>query len=516
MIVALPTFESACLTLVIALIRTIVEASPTILGGVMVAAWLRTQATPEKVADIFSGHGVQGSLRTVFVGMALPVCSIGVLPVLRELRSLGLPVYKLIVLALAAPLLNPFSLLFGLTVLSAVQYLMMIALTGLLAIVIGDVSSRFAIRREITAGARPAGLTGATRLRNMLVASSRLVTGRLLFDFTVTVILSALTLSFIQSGAFFNLCAPANRGGPAVASLLTLTRYVSPSRAIIQFGGIRDANLAVATGLVIYVFGSSISGATIVSFSKRFGLRRMLALVIAMFLVVNSVSYLSSYILPLPVGDVPETNAINNLTRPSFTTFRSFDKALEESLGFFNTLMISSGAIVAILFVTGLFVRFAKVDFRSDDPELAEAQNNGRMAKAIPASQLGAVAVCGIGILFFLATYIFYPSPSETLDLMEQVHLDARVELQSGNAKAASAQIAIWDSAAASIPVGAAIRGSFPSPLQRTVTRELRAELRKYKEFLDQGDLNSAKDRLPELKRLLLETKSAFTGGADG
>ena len=49
MLVELPTVEGLIVTLVATAVRIIPEASPTIVGGVAVAAYLRTLMTPERL-----------------------------------------------------------------------------------------------------------------------------------------------------------------------------------------------------------------------------------------------------------------------------------------------------------------------------------------------------------------------------------------------------------------------------------------------------------------------------------
>lgn len=514
MLVDLPNLEALAVTVVVTMVRTLAEASPTILGGVAVAGYLRTQLEPERVQANFRGEGYQGILRAALIGTALPVCSIGVLPVLRELRRMGLPTNKLITVGIVAPLLNPFSLLYGLSVLSAMEFLMIVVATGVAAIAIGDVSSRFSIRSQVSADARPVGLTGFTRLRNLLVASSRLVTGQTVVDLVVVIGISALTASFLRSGAFQYICEVGNRSGPCIASLLSLPQYVSPSRGVIQFAGIGNANLSIATGLAIYVFGTGISAASILTFSRWYGFRRLLALILALLFVIGGVSYFSFVALPVPIGEVAETTALDGMTRPSSSTLPDITVALEESLSFLDPLVLLSAAGVSVLFVIGLIVRFSKIEFRNDDPEAAEQQNTGRMSKAIPASQLGAIAVLGIGLLFVLSIYILFPAPSDVMEEIETIRLDARIAIQSGEVDVAIDRISAWDSAAASIPISAAIRGAFPTPPQRKVTRDLRAKLRSTRELLVERDLVSARRELPDLMRLQFDTRDTFLGSS--
>jgi uncharacterized membrane protein YraQ (UPF0718 family) len=47
--------------------------------------------------------------------MLLPVCSLGVIPVVREMRRAGVSAGAILAFALTAPMFNPLSMLYGLT-----------------------------------------------------------------------------------------------------------------------------------------------------------------------------------------------------------------------------------------------------------------------------------------------------------------------------------------------------------------------------------------------------------------
>ena len=514
MFLEVPTFEACTVTLIVTAIRTIIEASPTIVGGVVVAAWLRTRATPDRVKVIFRGTGIQGIFRTILIGMTLPVCSIGVLPVLRELRRLGLPTGKLITLGLVAPLLNPISMLYGLTVLSTTQFLMILGVTWGLAIIISDVSSRFAVASNITAEKPPAGLTGATRLRNLLIASCRIVTGWPLVDLMVVVMISGLTLALIPPSTFVAVGDGSNRSGPLIASLLAFPQYVSPARGIIQCAAIERVGLSVPTGLVIYVFGVCFAAANMYWLTRWYGLRRLLAVVIAMFLFLCTVAYTATVVLPPPTGTVDETTGLDSLSRPEFSTYDQITETVSVSVSLKDPLMLVGTLALWILVVAGMFIRIAKVGYRNDNPETESSASTGRMAKAVPASQLGAIAIFGMAIFFCLFTYIIFPSPSECLEEMQTIQLDANIALRRGNVRDALDQIAACDSFAAKLPISAVVYLSFPTPSQRQATRELRLELHSTRALLQDGDVTSAKKRIPDLMRLLTETKATFIGSS--
>ena len=515
MLVNLPTFEELTVTLIVTAVRTIVEASPTILGGVVVAAWLRTRATPERVKVIFRGddwpHGV---LRTVLVGMILPVCSIGVLPVLRELRRLGLPTSKLITLGLVAPLLNPISLLYSFTVLSGSQLIVVFVAAGGLAIIASDVSSRFVVASEVNAETLPAGLTGGTRLRNLLIASTRIVTGWPLIDVMIVALISGMAASLIPAGAFGTVCESSNRGGPLIASLFALPQYVGPAYGIIQLAAIERASLSVPTGLAIFVFGAGLSAGNIFLLIRWYGSRRIVAIMVAMFLFVCTTAYASGAILSPSVKSVEETSGLDCLSRPVVATISRINSAVSGALKFTDSLMLVATLALSLLAVAGAFVRFAKIGYRNDDPELAGDAASGRMSKAVPASQLGAIAICGFAIFCCLATYVVFPAPAECVEDMQTIKMDAVFAIRKGKVSEALEQIAAWDSIAAKLPVSAAVHWSFPTPSQRQATRDLRMALHSTRVFLQDGDVDSARQQIPDLGRLLTETKTTFGGSS--
>lgn len=514
MFIEVPTLEALTVTFIVTAVRTLLESSPTLLGGVVVAAYLRTQVEPERLSAIFPHEGSQGVLRAALVGMILPVCSVGVLPVLRELRRMGLSTGKLITVGIVAPLLNPLSLIYGLSVLSASQFLLIVVATGIAAMTLADVGSRFAISQQIDTQARPAGLTGGTRLRNLLIASSRLATGQTLLDLMLVVFASALIASFLRSGAFYLVCEPSNGLGPIIALLFSVLPYVSPARGIIQFAGLGNANLSIATGLAIYLFGTGLSAASILSLSRWLGVRRLFALTLALSFAVCGFTSLLSFTLPAPLGNTAETSALDGMTRPSVPSFQRAGAVLGESLSFVDPLMILGSVAIAILLVMGLVVRLMKIVLRDDDPEVATQQNSGRLSKAIPASQLGAISMVGIGVLFTLSMYVFYPGPQEFIDEMELIQLDCEIAIRGGKVDVAIDRLTDWDSWAARVPIGAAIRGAFPTPVQRMTTRDLRKELRRTREFLVEGDLRSARDQIESLESLLSQTTDAFNGSS--
>ena len=112
------TTDSLSVTLAGGLLRAgeaFCEASPFLACGLVVAAVFRRLVGHGGVRLLFGDGTRTGVLRAWAVGMLLPVDALGVLPVVREMRRAGLRGGTILAFALSAPLFNPLSLLYGLT-----------------------------------------------------------------------------------------------------------------------------------------------------------------------------------------------------------------------------------------------------------------------------------------------------------------------------------------------------------------------------------------------------------------
>ena len=67
----------------------IVSATPTLLVGLLIAAILRYYYGPQGTRTLFGGESFRSLPQSWAIGMLLPVCSIGVIPILIEMRPFG-------------------------------------------------------------------------------------------------------------------------------------------------------------------------------------------------------------------------------------------------------------------------------------------------------------------------------------------------------------------------------------------------------------------------------------------
>lgn len=96
-------------------IQGLASAVPTVIVGLFIAGLFRYYLGTAGTVRFFGGSGLRSLPQSWLIGMLLPVCSIGVLPILREMRRMGIRPGAITAFAISAPLFNPLSLLYGLT-----------------------------------------------------------------------------------------------------------------------------------------------------------------------------------------------------------------------------------------------------------------------------------------------------------------------------------------------------------------------------------------------------------------
>ncbi|TJY40749.1 permease [Cohnella pontilimi] len=83
------------------------EALPFILLGVVVSSALHLFVSDSLIRRIIPNHPIPGVLLACLLGVLLPVCECGMIPIVRGLIRKGMPAYLGIAYILAAPILNP-------------------------------------------------------------------------------------------------------------------------------------------------------------------------------------------------------------------------------------------------------------------------------------------------------------------------------------------------------------------------------------------------------------------------
>ena len=178
------------------LIQSMLEGAPTLLIGVLLAGVFRHMLKASGTRRIFGDGTWRCIPQSWALGMLLPVCSLGVIPIAHEMRRAGVSTGAILAFALTAPLFNPLSLLYGLT-LSTPMIVMAFATASLLLVTLLGWGWDWAFGRDgqITSVSTQI-VPGWQRIAGVFVVACQYLSGTILLYYLIA-LLGNLLLCFI-------------------------------------------------------------------------------------------------------------------------------------------------------------------------------------------------------------------------------------------------------------------------------------------------------------------------------
>ena len=97
------------------IIQALLQGAPFILSGICITALLERMIGSVGTKKLFGSNTIVSLFQSWCIGMALPGCSLGVIPICHQLRASGIAIGTIFAFALSSPLFDPLSMLYGLT-----------------------------------------------------------------------------------------------------------------------------------------------------------------------------------------------------------------------------------------------------------------------------------------------------------------------------------------------------------------------------------------------------------------
>ncbi len=457
-------------------------AAPTVLIGIFVAALLRFYFGAEGTRKLFGGQSLISLPVSWLVGMLLPVCSIGVIPIVREMKRIGMRPGAIMAFALAAPLFNPLSLLYGLT-LSRPIVIIGFAFASLIVVtVLGLIWDRYGqhslgdgrIEEPKPIGFRRVVACGMFGFRELIGPTGGLYVVALLGLFVLGMIL--------PHGALQSSVEQDDWLAPLKMAIVAVPIYATPMMTMSQLGMMFDHGNSPGAAFCLLLFGTGVNVGTLVWTMGNYGLRRTGLWFGTLFLIVVGLAYaVDKPLIPPGVEPAGHTHAFDVYTNPfHFGVPIDWTKCQEEvakSMGIAEA--IAFGLLVVGLVLGGLTVRFwgHKLDAWSMVETSLEKITGQGFDRIVSPQLVGVVCVLGLIALSIVGCYAYYPDASESLEEMRLARTEALVAVASGNYKAALHWIPILDEWSRRLEVGSAIRNWELRPYQHVQAHLLREKL---------------------------------------
>ena len=505
--------DAALLGGVLRFIQAIAEGAPTFLVGLVVAGVFRRLIGPEGTRRLFGGGTVRSLLQSWGIGMLLPVCSLGVIPVAYEMRRSGVSGGAILAFALTAPLFNPLSLLYGLTLSAPIVIVCFAFCSLLLVTAIGFGWNRiFGERAEPEPDDTPVA-PGIKRMLAVLVEAARYAAGPTLV-YCCIALLGTVILNFIfPRGSLGASFAHQDPTSPLLMLGIAPLAYATPLTVMMQIGSMFVHGNSVGAGYTLLAMGAGINLGMIAWSWRTYGAKETLGFLAVFAIVVTCIAYAVEE--PLYSGsdiEKPHTHAFDIYSCPFHAgnpmMVSEFNRKLADA---FESYQAVSFAFIVALALMGVGLKFFDKSRAIDTylEKTVEKTSKG-IDFDIPGPVLGAIALLGLVVMSGVGCFIYYPPPADTMEDMAMTKANYSVAISTGDAAEAVKEIEVYDSLTRKLQVGHFLRNWELDEYQQTKAKVLRGKLEQLKDLVEEGNLDEAKKMSMKVANLHRLCREAF------
>ncbi|MGF1578577.1 MAG: permease [Gemmataceae bacterium] len=532
-------FWSIVWAFVVRIGQAAILASPTIVCGFLVAGILRRMLSPQATCNLFGGGGWSGLPRAWAIGTLLPVCSFGVIPVARELRRAGVPSGTVLTFALTAPLLNPLSILYGLTLSQPFVIFSFILLSMVVAVIAGwawniALAKTGDTLEAVTTAMPPEGLK---RLAAVAVTAGKESIGPTIIYLLIGLAGVAFLSAILPGGYLQHTMLHGDPKSPPLMALVSLPAYAPPMDVMKTLGIMFDHGNSVGAAYVLLVLGAGMNVGLLAWMVHHFGLVRPLVWLSVVVVLAIGIGYAVEYPLNMSLRPATHSHAFDHWTTPfdyrlGWDAINRVGPMVTEVLG---PLELPSLCGWGLLVLIGLGAMLTQRFFDLEGFLVASPpQSNKKVPvwnRPIPPKVLGIIALVGLALAAVLGAYIYYPDPgtvfaemsrAKASSLQPVISLDptndpknSRSELEKKElADLGKQELRRFGELIKKLQVGVYIRNGSLTQEQRDTSEELLYVLEEIYDALDHGDYGTANEVRRETSIVYDQCREAFLGGS--
>lgn len=510
------TFWSA----VLRMCEAVVAAAPFLLAGLLAAGLLRGIVGGDRIRSALGVGHWSGPLRAWALGVLLPICSLGALPVARELRRAGVPSGTVLSFVLVAPVLNPVSIIYGLSHIVPFTLVYFMAGTFVVSVGIGYIWNWIVARQQDAKveDVETAPRTGLGRLAVAGHTTARGLVGPSFVDYSLAMLAVGLLGAFLPHGVLQTSLTRDNALAPLLMGLVAIPVYVTPVDVMMHFGLIVKDGFSMGAAFSLIVLGAGANVGVANWIRRDYGGRPLLlfiGLLIGSTLVLGFTA--DRAIVHGSTTSADHTHAFDSFTRLHAVSGKSASitwvlatvgREMEpyEVYG----LCLLAGLAIAGIVVWGLGERVSVDRFLVAAGETPAEKTSARWNPALSARQLVAVSVVGILALAGYGLYIFYPPLDDLFDDMAVVRVDAYDAVRDGDLEESKRRLDQWRNLAVKLPTSRLIRTGSVSDEQRRQVDELLYSLTTLESYVARGEHSEANLMLKFVENRYLACRQTY------
>jgi len=497
-------------------LTSLVQASPFILVGFAVAAILRRFFGYEATRRLF-GEGTRSALfRAWVIGMLLPVCSLGAIPVIREMRRAGIRGGTILAFAMSGPLFNPLSLLYGLTLSEPIAILSFAACSLVIVTVVGLIWDRMFPDSALPILEEKAVAYGYGRVLAVGTAAGREATSASLLYILLGLAGVGLLGAFIPANSLQHTFNYDNPLAPLYMTGMAIPVYATPMQAMSQLGMMFQHANSIGAAFVLLVLGAGMNLGIVAWLYREYGFKRGTTWLVLLLSIVLALAYgVDQPLFPKDIEPANHTHAFDIYCQPfsgplSTSYYEATKLKLQRDVNPFEWrplwifgLLVFSGVVLKITDPSSKLERWLEA---TPPSEIA-----GRGDIIVPGPVLGLLSLAGLVVLSVVGCFAYYPAPDDCLEAMT----DARVEALSAALAMDHPATKYWaeryDDWTRKLEVGAWLRHRELSDYHRWKARLLREQLEGLEHEVEDGERGEVHQLTARISRTQARMRRAFT-----
>ena len=476
-------------------VQALVQASPTIVVGLLVAGVFRRLLGHKGTRRLFGGQTWRALPQAWLLGMLLPVCSLGVIPVVREMRRAGVPGGAILAFGLTAPLFNPISVLYGLTLANPVVIVTFSFCSLVIVTVVGWGWDRLFPGTVITEEPPKRVAYGIKRLIAIGVAGARECAGPAALYVLAGLLGVALLSVALPHGSLQTAAEHDDPWAPLFMTAVAIPAYATPMTAMVQLASMFQHGNSVGAAFALLALGAGANLGLVAWMVRSYGWYRSVVWFALLLAVVLGLAYgLDKPLYPHGVEPAGHTHAFDvyccpfaeGTANPAALTWQLLKEktAAHEIVGL---------AGLAVFLVGGLVLRWFDAQGRFETWLERQPDEMGRYDIVLPEAVLaGAALVCLVAASIF-GCYVYYPPPAEILAEMSMIHAEMLVAANTQDWDTALYWIPIFDDWTRKLQVSLFLRGGELSEYRRMKASILRDKLELLEHEVEDREVGEAR-----------------------
>ncbi len=493
--------------------QVIIYSSLWIVSGCLIAAVFRCMVGAEKTRRIFANGSRWGVAAGWLIGMLLPVCSLGVIPIVRELHRAGVKRGTIVAFGLTAPLFNPMSVLYGLTLSDPIAILSFSLCALVIVSVVGFFWDRFS---PVTEDEIPVDeklpVPGIKRTVAVIYSASRELVGPTMIYILIGIAGSVLLAVILPKGCLQSQVERDNIFAPIIMAVMATPIYSTPLLAMSQIGGMFQHGNSIGAAFSLLILGAGANIGLLCWFARTYGVRKVLAFCLLLVTITVGLAYaIDKPLYPKGIEPAGHSHAFDVYTHPFFMQSGGLvEVAVRKGKDFYVANEVGATFILLGMVMLGALLSIVgrKVDFESWFTQGVSSES--RFDIIVPGWILGIVSVGALVIASIVGCYLYYPGPDELLADFFSVHAETVLTAKTQEWEAAEKWIAYSDDLSRRLEVGVFLRRGSLDEFMTTKAKIYREKLDILRESVESKNVETVGSNAMELHEAYRRMSTAF------